>query len=90
MYRLILLMAMIACAQTGNNPESLARKNVEAKILPTMDDPDSYEFVSMTNTDTVTYGDVLEWQQRPNESTDMYKRMLKSDIEFQRLRCRPE
>jgi len=68
LFCLTTILCFISCTT------DLIRRNIEAELLKTMDDPGSYEFVEYAIVDTVTYGDILA----PGDLTyiDNFREML--------------
>jgi len=72
MKKVVLFVCMVAVfAACGNqSKENILRKKVEAEFIQKMNDPKSYEFVSLNQTDSITY------LQSIKENVDYYKMEL--------------
>jgi hypothetical protein len=58
-----LYLSLLACFVIGCSPassEGIARSKAEAKLLESMNDPDSYEYVSFELWDSLSYMDIAE------------------------------
>jgi hypothetical protein len=65
----LLIFITLSCQSVVKDP---VRASIEAYLIPKMDDPASYEFVSLMVLDTVTTGELLSWLSEPDKTyTDL-------------------
>jgi len=72
----IIAIMVIGCGETELSTEQKIQSNIEAELLPRLNDPESYEFVSVSEIDTVTVKDnaidILEWSNEQVAKLDSY------------------
>jgi hypothetical protein len=61
----LLIFITLSCQSVVKDP---VRTSIEDYLIPKMDDPASYEFVSLTSLDTVTTGELLTWLSEPDKT----------------------
>jgi len=88
----------VSCSDKEGRKEKRMRQNIESKLKPMMNDPASYEFVSMTVNKTITVGERKEviTEEHLKEVRDLNERMsipellYRTEAEYDFLKNQPD